>query len=262
MGTGATLRNKYPFNLTEHRFSLMNNKAKASGKTRRFRIFGQKIIRMKKIHFFLIVAGLFLTATGSKLSAQTEEQKAQGKAQNAKGQVQKVKAQEQKAQGQVQKAQGQAQKAQGQAQEPKMKSPAATATGTIDGVNITINYSQPAVRGRKIMGELVPYGKVWRTGANATSSIEFSDAVKIDGKTVAKGKYGLYTIPGKDEWTIMLNKDIKWGSDEYTEKQDVVRVKSKPAKTAALVESFTISVENNLVVMRWENTEVSFKVSK
>ena len=150
--------------------------------------------------------------------------------------------------------------AQGQGQ--KMKSPAATATGKIDGVNITINYSQPAVRGRKIMGELVPYGKVWRTGANATTSIEFSDAVKIDGKTVAKGKYGLYTIPGKDEWTIMLNKDIKWGSDEYTEKQDVVRVKSKPAKTAALVESFTISVENNLVVMRWENTEVSFKVSK
>jgi hypothetical protein len=150
--------------------------------------------------------------------------------------------------------------AQGQGQ--KMKSPAATATGTVDGVNITITYSQPAVRGRKVMGDLVPYGKVWRTGANATTSIEFSDAVKIDGKAVAKGKYGLYTIPGKDEWTIMINKDIKWGSDEYTEKQDVVRVKSKPVKTAALVESFTIAVEKNLVVMRWENTEVSFKVSK
>ena len=148
------------------------------------------------------------------------------------------------------------------AQEQKPKSPAVTASGKIDGVSVTINYGQPSARGRKIMGGLVPYGKVWRTGANATTSIEFSDAVKIDGKTVAKGKYGLYTIPGESEWTIMINKDIKWGSDEYTEKQDVARVKAKPAKTAAFVEAFTISVEKNLVILRWENTEVSFKVSK
>lgn len=148
------------------------------------------------------------------------------------------------------------------AQEQKPKSPAVTASGKIDGVSVTINYGQPSARGRKIMGGLVPYGKVWRTGANATTSIEFSDAVKIDGKTVAKGKYGLYTIPGESEWTIMINKDIKWGSDEYTEKQDVARVKAKPVKTAAFVEAFTISVEKNLVVLRWENTEVSFKVSK
>lgn len=148
------------------------------------------------------------------------------------------------------------------AQDQKMKSPAAKASGTIDGVTVTINYSQPSVRGRKIMGELVPFGKVWRTGANATTSIEFSGDVKIDGKTVSKGKYGLYTIPGENEWTIMINKDIKWGSDEYTEKQDVARVKAKPVKTASLVETFTISVEKNLVVLRWENTEVSFKVSK
>ena len=148
------------------------------------------------------------------------------------------------------------------AQEQKPKSPAVTASGKIDGISVTINYGQPSARGRKIMGGLVPYGKVWRTGANATTSIEFSDAVKIDGKTVAKGKYGLYTIPGESEWTIMINKDIKWGSDEYTEKQDVARVKAKSVKTAAFVEAFTISVEKNLVVLRWENTEVSFKVSK
>lgn len=199
-----------------------------------------------------MVAGLVLASISSESLAQGQSQaKDKGQAQG-KGQGQ--------AQGQ---AQGKSKvQDQGKGQEQKMKSPAATATGTIDGVNITINYSQPAVRGRKVMGELVPFGKVWRTGANATTSIEFSDAVKIDGKSVAKGKYGLYTIPGKDEWTIMINKDIKWGSDEYTEKQDVVRVKSKPAKTAALVESFTISVEKDLVVMRWENTEVSFKVSK
>lgn len=148
------------------------------------------------------------------------------------------------------------------AQNQKPKSPPATASGKIDGITVTVNYAQPAVRGRKIMGELVPFGKVWRTGANATTSIEFSGDVKIGDKTVAKGKYGLYTIPGETEWTIMINKDIKWGSDEYTEKQDVVRVKSKPTKTASLVENFTISIEKNLVVLRWENTEVSFKVSK
>jgi len=148
------------------------------------------------------------------------------------------------------------------AQEQKPKSPAVTASGKIDGVTVTVNYGQPSARGRKIMGALVPYGKIWRTGANATTSIEFSDAVKIDGKAVAKGKYGLYTIPGESEWTIMINKDIKWGSDEYTEKQDVVRVKAKPAKTASFVEAFTIAVEKNMVVMRWENTEVAFKVTK
>lgn len=150
----------------------------------------------------------------------------------------------------------------GYAQEQKPKSPPATASGKIDGVTVTVNYNQPSARGRKVMGALVPYGKVWRTGANATTSIEFSGDVKIGDKTVAKGKYGLYTIPGETEWTIMINKDIKWGSDEYTEKQDVARVKSKTAKTAAFVEAFTISVEKNLVVLRWENTEVSFKVSK
>jgi hypothetical protein len=148
------------------------------------------------------------------------------------------------------------------AQEQKPKSPPVTVSGKIDGITVTVNYNQPSARGRKIMGGLVPYGKVWRTGANATTSIEFSGDVKIGDKTVTKGKYGLYTIPGETEWTIMINKDIKWGSDEYTEKQDVARVKAKPVKTAAFVEAFTISVEKNLVVMRWENTEVSFKISK
>lgn len=148
------------------------------------------------------------------------------------------------------------------AQEKKMSSPAATAEGTIDGVKVLVNYHQPSARGRKVMGALVPYKQVWRTGANATPSIVFGGKAKVEGNAIAPGKYGLYTIPGEDEWTIIFNKDIKWGADEYTEKNDVLRVKVKPVKTGAMVETFTISVEKNQVILRWENTQVAFTVSK
>lgn len=144
----------------------------------------------------------------------------------------------------------------------KMASPPAKAEGTIDGVKITIDYHQPSAKGRQIMGGLVPFGQVWRTGANATTSIELGANAKIEGQALAKGKYGIYTIPGEAEWTIIFNKEIKWGAYEYSEKNDVLRVKVKPAKTPAFVETFTISVEKDNVTLRWENTSASFKVSK
>ena len=144
----------------------------------------------------------------------------------------------------------------------KMASPPAKAEGTIDGVGVKIDYHQPAVKGRKVMGGLVPFGEVWRTGANGTTTIEFSADAKIEGKDVAKGKYGLYTIPGDGEWTIIINKGIKWGAYDYSDKEDVIRVKVKSAKTAALVESFTIAIDGSNVVLSWENTSVSFKISK
>lgn len=144
----------------------------------------------------------------------------------------------------------------------KMPSPPAKAEATVDGVKVTIDYHQPSAKGRKIMGGLVPYGQVWRTGANATTSIELSADAKLEGQKLAKGKYGLYTLPTENEWTIIINKDIKWGAYEYNEKNDVLRVKVKPAKTATFVESFTISVEGNNVVLKWENTQVAFKIEK
>lgn len=147
------------------------------------------------------------------------------------------------------------------AQKP-MPSPPAKVEGKVGGVSVTIDYHQPSAKGRKIMGGLVPYGQVWRTGANATTSIEFDSDAKIEGKAVSKGKYGLYTIPGEDEWTIIINKDIKWGSYDYAEKSDVLRVNVKPGKTASFVETFTIAIEGNKVVLKWENTEVAFSVSK
>lgn len=148
------------------------------------------------------------------------------------------------------------------AQDKKPASPPAKAEGTIDGVKVTVDYSQPSAKGRKIMGELVPYGKVWRTGANATTAIEFSGDVKVEGKAVAKGKYGLYTIPGESEWTIIINKVATGSPYDYSDKQDVVRVAVKPGKAKSFVETFTIAVEKNNVVLSWENTSVSFKVSK
>lgn len=144
----------------------------------------------------------------------------------------------------------------------KMASPPAKAEGTIDGVGVKIDYHQPAAKGRKIMGGLVPFGEVWRTGANATTTIEFSADAKVEGKAVAKGKYGLYTIPGETEWTIIINKGIKWGAYDYTDKDDVIRVKVKAAKAAAFVESFTIAIDGSNIVLSWENTSVSFKVAK
>lgn len=148
------------------------------------------------------------------------------------------------------------------AQDKKPASPPAKAEGTIDGIKVTVDYSAPSAKGRKIMGELVPYGKVWRTGANATTAIEFSGDVKVEGKTLAKGKYGLYTIPGENEWTIIINKVATGSPYDYSDKEDVLRVTVKPGKSKSFVETFAVAVEKNNVVLSWENTSVSFKVTK
>lgn len=143
-----------------------------------------------------------------------------------------------------------------------MPSPPAKAEGVIDGVAITIDYHQPSARGRKIMGGLVPYGEVWRTGANTTTSINFAADAKIEGRPLAKGKYALFTIPGEDEWTIIINQTIKWGDYSYNEDEDLLRVNVKPSKTQSFVENFTITVDQKQVVMSWENTKVAFTISK
>lgn len=144
----------------------------------------------------------------------------------------------------------------------KMPSPPAKAEGTIDGIKVTIDYHQPSAKGRKIMGDLVPFAEVWRTGANATTAIELSANATVEGQKLAKGKYGLYTIPGEKEWVIIFNKDIKWGAYDYNQKNDVLRVNVKPGKTAAFVETFTIKVDKGQVTLEWENTSVSFKIAK
>ncbi len=143
----------------------------------------------------------------------------------------------------------------------KPASPQATATGKIGAATVKIVYSQPSARGRKIMGGLVPYGEVWRTGANEATTIEFDKPVKIEGKDLAAGKYALFTLPGENEWTIIINKDIKqWGAFKYKQEDDVLRVPVKPAKTSAPVETFNITVGKDDIQLKWENTAVAFKV--
>ena len=143
----------------------------------------------------------------------------------------------------------------------KPASPQATATGKIGAANVKIVYCQPSARGRKIMGGLVPYGEVWRTGANEATTIEFDKPVKIEGKDLAAGKYSLFTIPGENEWTIIINKESKqWGAYKYKQEEDVLRVAVKPTKTSTPVETFNIAVVKDEVQMKWENTAVAFKV--
>lgn len=143
----------------------------------------------------------------------------------------------------------------------KPSSPSATVTGKIGAANVKIVYCQPSARGRKIMGELVPFGEVWRTGANEATTIEIDKPVKIEGKDVPAGKYALFTIPGETEWTLIINKESKqWGAYKYSDKEDLVRVSAKPSKTPAMVETFNISLGKDEIVLKWENTAVAFKV--
>lgn len=143
----------------------------------------------------------------------------------------------------------------------KPASPKAEVAATLGKANSTIVYCQPSARGRKIMGGLVPFGEVWRTGANAATTIEFDKPVTVEGKELAAGKYALFTIPNENEWVIIFNKNHKqWGAYDYKDRDDVLRVNVKPAKTKDFVETFTISAEKDKVLMQWENTAVAFNV--
>ncbi|HRN94944.1 MAG TPA: DUF2911 domain-containing protein [Chitinophagales bacterium] len=133
--------------------------------------------------------------------------------------------------------------------------------------SISIDYSRPSVNGRTIFGDLVPYGKVWRTGANAATTIEFGDDVTINRVLVPKGKYGLLTIPSEKDWTIIISKDVNVTSDfDYNEKNDVVRIMVKAAVLDRPQEMFTIGVENVKptqadIQLSWSKTLVSFTVT-
>jgi hypothetical protein len=132
---------------------------------------------------------------------------------------------------------------------------------------IEISYSRPGVKGRKIFGELVPYGKVWRTGANNATTISFGEEVMVGGKKVPKGKYGLLTIPGESEWTIIISKqDTVTSPAQYKQDLDVVRVKAQPATLPFSIETMMINIDNIKsnscdIGLAWDNVYVSFPVT-
>ncbi len=150
--------------------------------------------------------------------------------------------------------------------QPKDKSnrpsPPRTAQERINGSEVTIDYSSPAVKNRTVWGDLVPYGKVWRTGANEATTISFQDSVTIGGTAVAPGKYALFTIPDEKEWTVIINSVWdQWGSYNYDMSKDVVRFKAKPKKTKDIHERLAFTFrDGNEVVMNWEYLELAFEL--
>lgn len=149
------------------------------------------------------------------------------------------------------------------AQQDKSKrpSPPAKVSQTLaSGATISIDYSQPSVKGRS-MATLTPAGKVWRTGANEATVFETSKDVKIEGKTLPAGKYSIYSIPGENEWTIIFNKTWnQWGTI-YKADEDVLRVNVKAGKSEKFTEMMTFEIEKDGdVSLNWGNTEVEFKV--
>jgi hypothetical protein len=146
------------------------------------------------------------------------------------------------------------------------KSPHETAKATIDGANITIEYGRPSMKGRKVMGELVPFGKVWRTGADEATTLTTDKELQIAGTIVPAGKYTLYTLPGPADWQLIVNKQTgQWGT-EYDQKQDLGRVPLKKTATPAPVEQLTISVDKNpagggLLKIAWENTALTAPIT-
>jgi Protein of unknown function (DUF2911) len=132
--------------------------------------------------------------------------------------------------------------------------------------NIELTYSRPAAKGRKVFGDLVPYGKLWRTGANAATKISFSEPVEFGGKKVDTGTYVLYTIPNEGNWEVILNKGLKnWGIDGYKETEDVARFTVPTYKNKDKVESFTmeftdVKPETAMLDIKWEKTGVSIPI--
>jgi tetratricopeptide (TPR) repeat protein len=142
----------------------------------------------------------------------------------------------------------------------------ALVTQRIGITDITINYHRPLVNKRKIWGGLVPYGEVWRAGANENTTMAFSDPVTIEGKPLAKGIYGLHMIPGENEWTLIFSKNsTSWGSFTYDQAEDALRVTVKPqpaeAHEALSYDFDDLKPDSSVVTLRWEKLAVPFKIS-
>jgi hypothetical protein len=150
------------------------------------------------------------------------------------------------------------------AQEQAKPSPPGTATFTFaDGKTVTIDYSRPSMRGRKIFGGLVPYGQVWRTGANSATSLKTTANLTIGGASVPAGNYTIYTIPEEKKWTLIINKQTgQWGTD-YDQKDDLARVEMKLSKNVSPTEQFTISFDQtnaNAAVLKLDWADTTAKV--
>ena len=146
----------------------------------------------------------------------------------------------------------------------KSKSPAETAKFDQNGLTVQVDYCRPYKKGREIFGKLLPYGQVWRTGANEATIFEVKQDIKVGDKTLKSGKYTLWTVPNADKWTIVLNSETgQWGK-MYDEKKDVLRLDVPVGNTAESMEQFKVdfaAVEGGAdMVLSWDNTEVKVPI--
>ncbi len=152
-------------------------------------------------------------------------------------------------------------------QKPVLSPPGEASVKFDDGKTVTIKYSRPSMRGRKIFGELVPYGNVWRTGANAATSLTTDTALAIGGTTVPAGNYTLYTVPGEKSWQLIVNKQTgQWGT-KYDEGQDLARIPMKVSQLPSGLETFTISLDKTgaksaTLKLEWELTSASVNIAE
>jgi hypothetical protein len=153
----------------------------------------------------------------------------------------------------------------GFAQDDKSKrpSPPKTASGVVGDLKIAIDYGAPSVKGRTIFGGLEAYGKVWRTGANEATTFSVNKDVTIDGKPLPAGKYALFTIPEKGDWTVIFNKKAdQWGAYDYDKADDALRIKVKPKKLDQVQEQLSFDVgKEGVVQFKWEYQSFDFSVS-
>ncbi|MEJ7828862.1 MAG: DUF2911 domain-containing protein [Segetibacter sp.] len=151
------------------------------------------------------------------------------------------------------------------AQQDKSKRPsppAKVSETTSKGVSITIDYSQPSVKGRTIGKDIAPFGKVWRTGANEATTFEINKDAKVEGKSLKAGKYSLYSIPGRDEVIVIFNKTWNQGGMVYSEAEDALRVKVKPSKAPVFTEKMTFAIDKSgKVLLMWGDWQVGFMVA-
>jgi hypothetical protein len=146
-------------------------------------------------------------------------------------------------------------------------SPAAMVKQAIGLTDVVITYHRPGVKGRVIWGGLVPYDEIWRTGANEATTIEFSNEVMIEGNKVPAGKYGLFTIPGKTEWTVIISKQSDlWGTGGYKEDQDLLRFKVKPMDAPFPCEWMhfmfaELKEDSAKIILHWEKLMIGFTVT-
>ncbi len=154
-----------------------------------------------------------------------------------------------------------------QQQKPPLSPPGEATVKFDDGKAVTIKYSRPSMRGRKIYGGLVPFGQVWRTGANDATSLTTDTDLDIGGTTVPKGSYTIYTLPGQNNWQLIVNKQTgQWGT-EYDQKQDLARIPMKVGQLPSGLEIFTIALDKTgqsaaVLKLDWENTTASVNISE